>query len=79
MDQVDLYCSVKGLRIKLIRINLTDLLDPTIYGPPSHTPITNAKKAPGQFWYLKKMLGAPTIMLGAPNNTPLLNGYHICF
>ena len=28
MDQVDPYCFVKDLRIKLIRINLTDQLDP---------------------------------------------------
>ena len=28
MDQVDSYYSVKDLRIKLIRINLTDQLDP---------------------------------------------------
>jgi len=32
------------------------------------------KKVQGQFWYFKKMLGVPTIMLDAPSNTQLATG-----
>ena len=41
----------------------------TIYGPPLHTPNTNAKKVQEQLWYFKKMLGAAKI-LNAPSISP---------
>jgi len=50
MEQHGSTSSVKGLWIKLIRmlnINIWINLIRTIYGPPSHTPITKAKKIQG--------------------------------
>jgi len=67
MDQVNLYCSVKGLRIKLIRINLTDQLDPYDLRNTLTYTHNKYKKRIGavlvfleQFWYFLKMLGAPS-------------------
>ena len=31
----------------------------------------------GQFWYFKKMLGTPAIMLGAPNKTQIIEATHV--
>ena len=43
--------------VSTLRINLIHM----IYGPPSCTPSTNAKKAQRQFWHFQKMLGARSI------------------
>jgi len=38
------------------------------------TLIRKKKNKQGQFWHLIGLLGAPTIMMGAPSNTPKSGG-----